>query len=90
MDTISYSKLRSRLKSVLDRLATEHEPLIVTRNKASKAILISYEDYKSLEETAYLLRSPKNAERLLRSLADANKGRLLKKKLTVSASGDKD
>jgi antitoxin YefM len=65
---ISYSHLRSGLKSYLDRVCMEHEPLLVTRRKGENVMLLSEDDYRSLEETAYLSRSPKNLRRLLDAL----------------------
>ena len=64
MKAISYSELRSNLKEVLDRVSDDRQPVIVTRRGGKQAVLISYEEYSSMEETAYLLASPKNAERL--------------------------
>ena len=65
MDTLSYSSLRANLKSALDRAVDDHEIITVKRAKGGDAVLLSKEDYNSLAETAYLLRSPANAARLL-------------------------
>ncbi len=65
MDTFSYSKLRSNLKSALDRAVDDHEVIVVERAGGRDAVLVSRQDYESLAETAYLLRSPANAKRLL-------------------------
>ena len=62
---ISYSQMRKSLKSYLDQVCVEHTPLLVTRRKGENVMLLSEEDYRSLEETAYLSRSPKNLKRLL-------------------------
>ena len=48
----------------------DHDPVIITRNRDQAVVMISLEDYESLEETAYLLRSPANARRLLDSISD--------------------
>lgn len=69
MDT-SYSELRQNLKKMIDWTASHHEPAFITSHKVRKAVLLSYDDYCSLEETAYLLRSPKNAKRLLQAVSD--------------------
>ena len=66
----SYSHLRQNLKKVIDESANSHEPTFITSHNKRKAVLISYEDYTSLEETAYLLRSPANANRLLSAVAN--------------------
>ena len=70
MDTISYSKLRANLKSALDRAVDDHEVIVVERAKGGDAVLLSREDYESMAETAYLLRSPANARELLAGIAE--------------------
>jgi antitoxin YefM len=75
MDTLSYSKLRANLKSALDRAVDDHEVIVVERAKGGDAVLLSREDYDSLAETAYLLRSPANAKRLLEAVKRPKKQR---------------
>jgi antitoxin YefM len=65
MTTITYSRLRANLKSALDKVCADHEPVVVERQKGGDVVLLAREDYNSLQETAYLLRSPANARRLL-------------------------
>ena len=69
MDAIPYTTLRANLASHMDRVCEDHAPLIVTRRASAAVVMISLDDYEALEETAYLLRSPKNARRLLESIA---------------------
>lgn len=75
MDTISYTAARAKLASTMDRVCEDHEPVIITRSNEPSVVMISLEDYSALEETAYLLRSPKNARRLLEAIADLEQGR---------------
>ena len=75
MDAITYSSARANLASTMDRVCNDHEPLIITRNGEKAVVMLSLEDYKALEETAYLLRSPANARRLLSSMAQLNAGK---------------
>jgi antitoxin YefM len=75
MDAITYSSARANLASTMDRVCNDHEPLIITRNGEKAVVILSLEDYKALEETAYLLRSPANARRLLNSIAQLNTGK---------------
>ena len=75
MDAITYSSARANLASTMDRVCSDHEPLIITRNGQQAVVMLSLEDYQALEETAYLLRSPANARRLLRSMAQLNAGK---------------
>jgi len=65
---LSYSEVRKKLKSAFDKVCQEHVYLLVERRNGDNVVLISQEDFRGLEETAYLLRSPKNAQRLLESL----------------------
>jgi len=74
MDAIPYTRLRSNLASEMDRVCEDHAPVIVTRKSSSSVVMISLEDYESLEETSYLLRSPKNARRLLESIMELESG----------------
>ena len=53
MDAITYSSARANLASMMDRVCNDHEPLIITRNGEKAVVMISLEDYKALEETAY-------------------------------------
>ena len=81
MDAITYSAARANLASTMDRVCNDHETLIITRNGEQSVVMLSLEDFNSLEETAYLLRSPANAKRLLASLAQAKKGKAKVRKL---------
>jgi antitoxin YefM len=75
MRTTSYSELRRNLAAVLDSVADDHEPVVVTRERGkAAAVLISLEDYASLEETRYLLQSPANAARLLKAIETLDRG----------------
>jgi antitoxin YefM len=76
MDTISCSAARANLARTMDRVCDDHEPLIITRNGEPSVVMLSLEDYKALEETACLLRSPANAKRLLSAVTQlaASKG----------------
>jgi antitoxin YefM len=65
MNAISYSHARAKLAATMDRVCDDREPVIITRGGRKAVVMISMEDYNALEETAYLLRSPKNAKRLL-------------------------
>jgi len=63
-ETITYSRLRNELAKALDKVNEDRTPLLIVRQRGKAAVLLSAEEYSSLEETAYLLRSPKNAARL--------------------------
>jgi len=74
MDAMTYTTVRANLASAMDRVCEDHEALIITRNKDQAVVMLSLEDYKSLEETAYLLRTPANANRLLSAVTQLNAG----------------
>ena len=74
MDAITYSAARANLASTMNRVCDDHEALIITRNGNQSVVMISLEDYSALEETAYLLRSPTNAKRLLSAIEQLKAG----------------
>jgi antitoxin YefM len=65
VDAISYTTARAKLAATMTRVCQNHEPIIITRNNADSVVMLSLDDYKALEETAYLLRTPKNALSLI-------------------------
>jgi antitoxin YefM len=73
MDRISYTKLRSNLKSALDRAVDDHEIIYVERARGGDAVLLSREDFESMNETSCLLRSPANGKRLIAAAKRAKK-----------------
>jgi antitoxin YefM len=86
MDAMTYTTVRANLASAMDRVCDDHEALIITRNGEQSVVMLSLEDYKSLEETAYLLRTPANAKRLLAAAAQLNAGKGIERKLGVCPS----
>jgi len=74
MSTITYSEARSKLAETMEKVCDDHAPIIITRKNSRSVVMLSLEDYEALEETAYLLRSPKNARRLLESIAELETG----------------
>ncbi len=81
MDAMTYTAVRANLASTMDRVCDNHEALIITRNSEQSVVMLSLEDYKALEETAYLLRTPANARRLLSAVAQLNAGKGLEREL---------
>lgn len=81
MDAITYTTARANLAKTMDRVCEDHEPLIITRGGEQSVVMISLEDYNSLKETAYLLRSPRNAKRLLEAIAELESGRGIEREL---------
>ncbi len=64
----TYTNARSNLAALLDEVTENQEVVIITRRGARDVAMISADELSSLTETAHLLRSPKNAERLLTAL----------------------
>ncbi|MCK6376962.1 MAG: type II toxin-antitoxin system prevent-host-death family antitoxin [Zoogloea sp.] len=81
MDAITYTTARANLARTMDRVCNDHEALIITRNGAQSVVMLSLEDYKALEETAYLLRTPENARRILAATAQLNAGTGMEREL---------
>jgi antitoxin YefM len=74
MNAVTYSQARSNLAKTMDQVCDDHSPVIITRKNQRSVVMVSLEDYLALEETAYLLRSPENAQRLLESIAELRLG----------------
>ncbi len=81
MKTVSYTNARQNLAKTMRNVCDDHDPVIITSHGSVSVVMLSLEDYESLEETSYLLRSPKNAKRLLESIAQIEKGKGHKKEL---------
>jgi antitoxin YefM len=65
MKTMSYTESRARYAEVLDGVINDREEVVITRSGHESVVIVSLEDFESLRETAYLMRSPANARRLL-------------------------
>lgn len=70
MKAITYTAARENLASTMHGVCVDHAPVIITRNRDQAVVMMSLADYESLQETAYLLRSPANARRLLESISE--------------------
>ncbi|WP_341522851.1 type II toxin-antitoxin system prevent-host-death family antitoxin [Pseudomonas sp. G.S.17] len=81
MQTINYTTARAHLSETMDRVNEDRAPLLVTRQKGEPVVMMSLADFNALEETAYLLRSPANAERLVKSLNSLRSGKAQARKL---------
>ena len=75
MKTMSYTESRARYAEVLDGVTNDREEVIITRAGHESVVIVSLEDYESLRETAYLMRSPTNARRLLDAMERLESGR---------------
>lgn len=81
MKTMSYTESRAKYAEVLDAVVSDREEVVITRAGHEPAVIVSLDDYESLKETAYLLRSPANARRLLASIDELESGRGVEREL---------
>ena len=75
MKAISYTAARENLAKTMKQVCEDHDPVIITRKNNEAVVMISLEDYEALNETAYLLQSPKNTTRLLESIEELESGK---------------
>ncbi len=81
MEAINYTIFRKNLAATIDQVNENHNPILITRQSGKPAVIMSLEDYNSFEETAYLMKSPKNAERLNTAIAELESGAGVEKDL---------
>jgi antitoxin YefM len=81
MDTLSYSAFRSNLAHILDKVNEDHTPVLITRQNGKPAVVISLDDFHAYEETAYLMASPKNAQRMNQAIAEVEAGETVQRGL---------
>jgi antitoxin YefM len=83
MKSITYTAARENLASTINRVCEDQAPIVITRNRDQSVVMLSLAEYESLQETAYLLRSPANAKRLLAAAEALKRGKVLRKKLKL-------
>ena len=81
METITYTTVRGNLAKTMKKVCDDHSPVIITRKTAPPVVMMSLEDFSSWKETTYLLRSPENARRLLKSITELESGKGTAKEL---------
>lgn len=74
MKALTYTAVRGNLAKTMRSVCDDHDPVIITRQQNDAVVMMSLEDYEALNETAYLLNSPKNTRRLLESIEELEKG----------------
>jgi len=83
MKTITYTAARQNLSKTMEKVCEDRAPVIITRKASNSVVIMSLEDYEAFEETAYLLRSPKNTRRLIESVAQLENDKGTEKELLV-------
>ena len=81
MKTITYTAARQNLAKTMEKVCRDHAPVIITRKSSDSVVIMSLEDFEALEETAFLLRSPKNTRRLIESIVQLENGKGAEKEL---------
>ena len=74
MKAMSYTAARENLAATMDQVCNDRDPVVITRKRDQAVVMLSLEDYESLEETAYLLRVPTNAKRLQAAMESLDAG----------------
>ncbi len=74
MNTLSMSEARAGFKSTFLNVIDNHEPTLITNQRLGNVVMMSQEDYESMQETMYLLSTPANAQRLNRAVEQINAG----------------
>ena len=82
MTAIFYTAARRKLANTMSKVCEDHDPVIITRQNSESVLMLSLEDYEALCETNYLLRSPKNAQRLLDSVGELSSGKGTERELS--------
>jgi len=82
MNAITYSHARENLAHTITQVCKNHDPVIITKKGTDAVVMISLEDFESMKETTYLLRSPKNARRLLESIQQLEEAKGIERQLT--------
>ena len=83
MNAITYTEARETLSDTISKVCENHDPVEITKKRDNAVVMIALEDYESLIETTYLLRSPRNARRLLASIQQLEEGKGRQRKLAV-------
>jgi antitoxin YefM len=79
--SITYTAARENLASTMNKVCEDQAPVIITRNRDQSVVMISLAEYEALQETAYLMRSPANAKRLIAAVDALEHGKGIKRKL---------
>ena len=81
MDAITYTQARQNFTATMNKVCEDHSPIIITRQNEAPVIMMSLADYNAIEETMYLMKSPKNAARLRKAMIDIENQNFMKKDL---------
>ena len=77
MEIISYTKARNNFRDVMNQVCENHTPITIYRQESKPVVLMSLEDYNSIEETMYLMSTPNNFKNLLQSIDEIEQGKVI-------------
>lgn len=80
MQIVTYTDARARLKAIMDSVVDDHVPVAIARRSGS-VVMVSLEDWNSMQETNYLLATPANAKRLREGIAQLDRGEGVEREL---------
>lgn len=81
MSVMTYTDARANFKDVMDRAINDHDEVVVTRRKGEAVVVVSLEDWSSINETLYLLSTPANARNLREAIAELDAGQGIEREL---------
>ena len=81
MRSLTYTAARENLAQTMQQVCEDHDAVVITRRRDQAVVMMSLDDYESLEETAYLMRSPRNAQRLRDAVDQLRSGGGLEREL---------
>lgn len=86
MQVLTFSEARAGLKQAMDDVCRDHEPTVITRQRGEHVVLLSLDDYNSMNETMYLLGTAANASKLRESIAQHKAGATFFKEISVNVT----
>lgn len=86
MNVLTFSEVRACFKQTMDDVCKDHVPTVITRQRGEHVVMLSLDDYNSMQETLYLMSSPRNASRLMESIAQLKAGRVKIKEILSNES----
>ena len=81
MHAITYTEARETLSDTMSKVCADHNPVVITKRRNTAVVMMALDDYEALVETSYLLKSPRNARRLLESIQQLEDGKGEQKEL---------
>lgn len=88
MNVLTFSEARAGLKQAMDDVCRDHKPAVITRQRGEHVVLLSLNDFNSMEETMYLMGTPANASRLTRSIAQHKAGKAFTKEISLDVTAE--